>query len=113
MKFIFFLSVLFLSSLLYSQTGIIRGSVFDKANGESLPGVKVFVEGAGKGAYTDLDGKFEIKIEPGTYTLTFSLFTYANTTISKIIVSEDKVTIVDNIRLCSNNRHWLFSNFTI
>lgn len=99
MKFIFFLSVLFLSSLLYSQTGIIRGSVFDKANGESLPGVKVFVEGAGKGAYTDLDGKFEIKIEPGTYTLTFSLFTYANTTISKIIVSEDKVTIVDNIAL--------------
>ena len=99
MKFILFLLTIVTSSIALAQSGIIRGSVFDKANGEFLPGVKVLVEGAGKGAYTDLDGKFEINIAPGTYSLTFSLFTYANTTVSDIVVSEGKVTLVDNIAL--------------
>ena len=99
MKFIFFLILLFTSLFINAQNGIIRGSIFDKATGEFLPGVKVLVEGTGKGAYTDLDGKFEISIATGKYTLIIRLLSYSNYTISDVIVNDDKVTIVDNIGL--------------
>ena len=44
----------------YGQQGIIRGSVIDNSTGELLPMVKIQVEGMNKGAFSDLDGKFEI-----------------------------------------------------
>ena len=55
----------------YGQQGIVRGSVIDNSTGELLPMVKIQVEGMNKGAFSDLDGKFEVKLDPGTYNLIF------------------------------------------
>lgn len=40
------------------------GTVTDE-NGETLPGVNIVVKGISKGTITDLDGKFELEVEPG------------------------------------------------
>ena len=68
------------------QNGIIRGSIIDGATGEFLPMVKIQVEGLNKGAFSDLDGKFEISMPVGTYSLIFSMYSYSNTIISSVKV---------------------------
>ena len=83
----------------YGQQGIVRGSVIDNSTGELLPMVKIQVEGMNKGAFSDLDGKFEVKLDPGTYNLIFSMYSYSNTIINAVEVKADDVTLVENVML--------------
>ena len=83
----------------YAQEGVVRGSVIDNSTGELLPMVKIQVEGMNKGAFSDLDGKFEVKLEPGTYNLIFSMYSYSNTVINNVEVKADDVTLVENVML--------------
>ena len=82
-----------------AQTGTIRGTVFDDANGEMLVGVTVLIDSTTNGAVTDLDGNFEIKATPGVYTLKISYISYAPLAIANTEVVEGEVTVLDNIRL--------------
>ncbi|MCI0751649.1 MAG: TonB-dependent receptor [Flammeovirgaceae bacterium] len=82
-----------------AQKGIIRGSVIDNANGEVLIGVTIQVENTSLGTVTDLDGKFELKVEPGTYTLKVSYISYASITIESVLVASNEVTLFENIRM--------------
>lgn len=89
-----FLILLFLSVntlLLFSQTGEVRGVVFDKTTGEALIGVSVIVQETQQGAATDLNGFFTInKIEPGNYTLRATYLGYDTIRI-KVKVEKKKV----------------------
>ena len=53
---VFFMFTLYISA----QTGSITGNVSDSTTKETIPGVKVMLEGQAKGAFTDLDGKYVI-----------------------------------------------------
>lgn len=81
------------------KKGVIRGTVFDAASGESIVGVNVLVKGTSTGATTDLDGKFSIYIPSGTYDLSVSYISYQTQNISKVKVYEGEVTLFDNIGL--------------
>lgn len=94
--FTFFL--LFFVSSFYAQTGI-RGSVYDKSNGEVIPRAKIFIASISKGAYTDFDGKFEIPLEKGTYTLAISCATFESIEITDVVVKENEITILDDVGL--------------
>ena len=83
------------------QNGNIRGTVFDNSNGQTLPGVKVIVDGIRKGAFTDLDGKFDISIGEGTYTIILSMQTFDTVFIKDISVKSGNPTILDDIMLGS------------
>jgi TonB-dependent receptor len=83
----------------YTQNGFIRGTVLEEASNESMPGVKVAVQEIRRGAYTDLDGKFSIPLEEGTYSLKVMFFEYDTVTISDIKVVSDEVTLLDDIFL--------------
>jgi hypothetical protein len=91
--------LLFTTSLVNAQNGFIRGTVFDDATGEFLPGVTVFLEGTTAGALTDLDGKFNVKALPGTYSLKISYISYESMIISGVQVKSGEVTLLDNLRL--------------
>lgn len=93
-----------LGSIAYSfaQNGFIRGTVFDDVTGETLIGVTLMVDGTTKGTATDIDGKFEIQIEPGTYTLRIAYVTHAPLTIENITVVRGEVVLLDNIRMKEN-----------
>jgi TonB-dependent receptor len=98
-KTLFTLLLLFSSSALWAQKGTIRGTVFDDATGEVLPGVTVFVEGTTWGTLTDLDGKFNLSIVPGTYQVRISYISYETLIINDLAVKAGEVSLYDNIRL--------------
>lgn len=89
----YFFVLLFLVSFSgFSQS--ISGVVMDGEFNEPLPFANVLVKGTTKGATTDIDGKFLIKIDPGTYTLVFSFVGYASVEMSDVIVKENKDTFI-------------------
>ena len=76
-----------------AQSGAIQGNVTDDQTGETLPGVKVSLDGTTKIVLTDFDGKFTIQgIEPGIVSLTFKYSTYNSKNITDIIVKSKETT---------------------
>ena len=51
-----------------AQTGAISGIILDKTTKEPLVGATVQVVGTTLGIAADLDGKYYLSLEPGTYT---------------------------------------------
>lgn len=83
-----------------AQKGTIRGTISDGITAELLPGVTVLVEnGNGKGTSTDLDGNFNLMIEPGMYTLKISFVSYKNLIVDSVIVKADEVTLLGTLFL--------------
>ncbi len=75
--------------------GTIRGTITDQALGEPMMFTNLLVKELGTGTQTDLDGKYEMSVAPGAYTLEVSYVGYATNTITDVIVEEGKVAIVD------------------
>ncbi len=95
-----FSSVLFLiTSAIFGQNGFIRGTVYDDATGESLPGVTIFAEGTTMGTMTDFDGKFNLSIPAGSYNLRISFISYETLNMRDVKVSSGNVTLFENLRL--------------
>ncbi len=55
---------------------VIRGTVIDASNDQSIPGVNVREKGSSRGTVTDIDGKFEMEISDNAETLIFSFIGY-------------------------------------
>jgi hypothetical protein len=98
MKFLLFpiLAALLLSESATAQapapaTGTIAGSIFDGQTGQPLRGVQVAIDGQSFDLRTDPDGKFQVKLPPGTYKISFTLDNYAPTGIDAIEVKENGV----------------------
>ena len=85
--------------LVNAQKGIIRGTVYDQRSGEPLYGVSVLVKETQNGSVTDFDGKFEVQVDPGNYSLQISFISYNPVLINDINVSNEKETIFDNVRM--------------
>lgn len=82
---------------LFSQ-GTIRGTVYDDANGETVPFCNILIAESQSGTTTDLDGAYALSIPSGTYTLEFSFLGYSTLTVSEVVVVDGDVTLLD-IRL--------------
>jgi iron complex outermembrane receptor protein len=71
-KYLFFkLTLLLIMSFigtlsLQAQTGQVKGRVTDASDGTPLPGATVVVKGTTTGTATDLDGYYNIEVEPNT-----------------------------------------------
>ncbi|MFN3781770.1 MAG: carboxypeptidase-like regulatory domain-containing protein, partial [Candidatus Kapaibacteriota bacterium] len=69
----------------------ISGKVINSNDGKPIQGVTVVVEGTSKGAYTNNEGKFQIKgLEPGVYSLRFSSIGFETFVKSNIFVTNVK-----------------------
>lgn len=78
---------LFLSVSLWSQTGVICGTVTDVKLKEPLIGASVVIEGTTIGAITDIDGNFRIEnVNPGTYTVAASYVSYQTQKVKNVPV---------------------------
>tara|TARA_B100002051_G_scaffold276780_2_gene327925 strand:- start:30080 stop:33031 length:2952 start_codon:yes stop_codon:yes gene_type:complete len=62
--------------------GQVQGRVIDSQTGEPVFGVTVIVQGQNKFAQTDFDGKYQIQLEPGTYTLVYQMVGFESRTRS-------------------------------
>lgn len=82
-----------------NEPGLIRGTVLEADNGDPIFGVTVFVQSTSGGASTDLDGKFDIKLPPGTYELKISFVSFRTVIIEDVEVNAGKVTTLGDILL--------------
>lgn len=96
MKYILIISLLLLSiGELMSQTGRVRGTLYDGSSGETIPYATIYVESDRTvGTSTDLDGTFELELSAGSHDLTFSYVGYNPTTIQDIKVNENGITVL-------------------
>ncbi|MDA3821405.1 MAG: carboxypeptidase-like regulatory domain-containing protein, partial [Bacteroidales bacterium] len=94
-----FLFILTLATSAFSQAGFLRGKVFDDATGEFLPGVTIFIEGTSTGTITDLDGNFNLSVEPGEYDLRVSFISYETLIISGVKVVGGEVNSLGELKL--------------
>lgn len=70
-----------------TQTGIVKGFVYEKANGEPIIGATVSLKDKNKGTQTNINGFFTLsKIEPGEYTLIITSIGFEN--LEKVIKVE-------------------------
>lgn len=75
--------------------GTISGTLFDQSNSEPLLFANVLVSGTTDGASTDLDGKYQLELAAGTYTIEASYTGYQTKTIQEVVVKDGQVTYLD------------------
>lgn len=101
MKRTFVLILLVLSQVLagfaFAQKGTVRGTIFDEITGEPLFGVSVLVKETSTGAVTDFDGKFEIQVDPGSYTLQVSYISYSTIELTEVEVKAGEVNVLNDL----------------
>ena len=100
--FLLNLVFLILSLNLFSQNGIIRGTVVDDETGEPLFAANIGILGTTIGTAADFDGKFELSASPGTYKITISFIGYNSLELTDVIVKSDEVNLLNDIRLSTN-----------
>src|SRR5512147_219311 len=71
-------------------TGTIAGQVIDQSTGDAIIEAGVEVVGTGKQTRTDLDGRYSIKLPPGTYAVRFFAPLYQGARIDKVVVEAGK-----------------------
>jgi len=76
----------------FAQSGMLRGSVSDAFSKEPLIGAYV-IYGEGKGTLVDFDGKYELELPYGEYTLKFSYVGYKG--VSKTVKIDRSVIVLD------------------
>ena len=90
---IFFLILLSTLTIMTAFAGDIRGTLTDKQLKEPLTGATIQVAGTAQGAVADLDGNFQLTVEPGTYNLLVRYVGYKDVEISNLKVGNDAVVL--------------------
>ncbi|MGC6285654.1 MAG: TonB-dependent receptor domain-containing protein [Polaribacter sp.] len=95
MKRLFLLVTILCSFSVAAQTtGTLTGKLLDKeSNNEPLPFANVLIKGTTNGTSTDIDGKYILKLKPGTYTVVFSFLGYKTAEKSFSIKAGETITI--------------------
>ena len=93
MKYFYSLLIALVSSAIYSQTAIIKGSVIEQGTGKSIPGVLVKILNTKLATQTDASGEFIIRNVPvGKQEVQFSDFTLETKIISDVDAIKDETT---------------------
>lgn len=80
----------------FSQQGTVRGLVSEAKTGDPVLFGTVSVKGMEtKATSTDLDGNYEMNLDPGVYTLEFSYLGLKSTFVEGVTVKENEVIIVN------------------
>ncbi|MEM9260875.1 MAG: TonB-dependent receptor, partial [Bacteroidota bacterium] len=94
-SFFSLVAMLFIAATAYGQQGAISGTVYDE-DGFPMLGANVVIEGTSIGAQTDfIEGKYQFKTDPGTYTLIASYVGYADKRMENVVVTANETTILD------------------
>ena len=89
-KLVLFALLLF-TSLSFSQTVDVTGSVLDSNTGETLVGTSIFIKNSKTGIATDIDGNFKFSNIPVGSTLVFSYLGYVN--FEFIVSKSENITV--------------------
>lgn len=79
----------------FAQEGTVTGVVIDGETGEELIGANVYIRSLGQGGVTNINGKYNISVKPGVYTLEFSFITFQKQIVEDVKIEEGKVLQLD------------------
>ncbi|MDX2196394.1 MAG: carboxypeptidase-like regulatory domain-containing protein [Cytophagales bacterium] len=74
------------------KKGTLAGKVVDKKTSEEIIGATVQIEGTTIATATDIDGKFFMKVDPGTYTILISYVSYSTKKIEGVVITSGELT---------------------
>ncbi len=77
------------------KKGTLAGKITDNKTGEEIIGAIVLVENTSTGAATDLDGKYFLKLNPGTYTVLISYVSYKTKKLENIEIKEAELNSIN------------------
>jgi hypothetical protein len=97
---LFFLTLF--SSILYSQSGV-SGLIIDGEFNDLLPFANIIVIETGNGTTSDLDGKYYLELNDGSYTIEYSFVGYDKKRVTGVLVSKNKITNLDVVLEPSSN----------
>ena len=101
-RFLLLLSISIFTTIAYSQTGNIRGFVYDKNSGEPIMFCNVILQGTTIGASTDVNGMYNIsKVLVGDYTLMVTYIGYDTSTVN-ITLKKGKV-VTQNLEISESS----------
>src|SRR5438093_1509844 len=83
------------------QTGTVSGQVLDKSTGEPLIDAGVEVVDTGKSARTDIDGKYVIRVPPGTYQVRVFAGGFQAVRLQNVTVSAGQIAKADAVLVAS------------
>lgn len=89
---ILFALLCFTAGEVFAQGFVLSGQVTDASTGEALTGVNVAIPSLNRGSVTDLDGRYNITLTPGTYQVVTTYVGYRRATQS-VTISNANVTI--------------------
>jgi len=78
-----------------SAIGRIAGTVIDKSTGDTIIDAGVEIVELKKTVRTDIDGKFNVKVAPGTYTIRFFAPLYQGARVTNVVVVANQVATAD------------------
>lgn len=93
-----FLFVPFLLNGQNIQVRIVNGTVTNKATGESIAGVNVFVPGSTRGVTTDIDGHYKFDAYPNDSLLSFSFIGYVSQIVNIKNQTQVNVSLEEDIQ---------------
>lgn len=98
--FILFFSISCLYS--FAQTGIVAGVVNDGDFNEPLAFANILVQGTTTGTTSDFDGKYQLELDAGTYSLEYSFVGYETKQITDVVIQPNQTLNLD-ITLYTNS----------
>ncbi|WP_375416931.1 TonB-dependent receptor domain-containing protein [uncultured Hymenobacter sp.] len=95
----FFLGIFWFltSALAFAQQGSLTGKVTDKKTGEGVIGATVLVTGTTQAAPVDVQGSYELALDPGTYNITITYVGYKPLTFPGIVITSGAKTTLDAV----------------
>ncbi len=85
-----------------AQKGKVTGTVIDGEFVEPMAFANILVKDTTTGTTSDFDGKYELELDPGTYTLVFSFVGYNTQEITEVVIKEGEVVTLD-VTLTTNS----------
>ena len=82
----------FLFTQVISQSGVIKGTITDGTNNETIPFANIYIEQTQSGVASDLDGNYIVSnLKPGIYNIIYSFVGYQSKSIAEVIVNPNTI----------------------
>ncbi|WBA40722.1 TonB-dependent receptor [Hymenobacter canadensis] len=95
LRFLTLIFSLLLSTLAIAQQGSLVGKVVDRKTSEAVIGATVLVTGTTQAAPVDVEGRYELKLDPGTYNITMTYIGYKPLTFPGVQVRAGQPTTLN------------------
>ena len=89
--------LLWMNGLAFGQQGTLLGKVADKKTSEGIIGATVLVTGTIQAAPVDVDGRYSLSLDPGTYSITMTYVGYKPLIFPGIIIKSSESTTLDGL----------------